>query len=400
LYDYRKQLEIKKRIMGDDEMGKSYLTNDHEIFRRSFRKFLEKEALPYFEKWEEEKCVPLQFWGKMGEQGFLCPWVDEKYGGFNADYGFSVVISEELMKVGAGLSGISLHNDIAMPYINTFGNEEQKARWLPGAVQGMIVSAIAMTEPSTGSDLAAVRTSAIRDGDHYIINGEKTFITNGYLSNLVVVVCKTDPQANPGHRGISLIVVESDTPGFSKGNKLRKVGQHTQGTSELIFDNVRVPVENLLGEENRGFYYLMEKLQQERLIVAIEAITSAERTLEITIDYVKQRTAFGKAISEFQNTQFKIAEMATEIEIGRSYVDQLIEKHMEGKSIVKEVSMAKLWTTDLLKKVSAECLHLHGGYGYMEEYEVARRFRDSVVPAIYAGTNEIMKVIIAKKIGL
>ncbi|WP_423802108.1 acyl-CoA dehydrogenase family protein [Neobacillus sp. SAB-20_R2A] len=381
-------------------MAKSYLSEEHEIFRRSFRKFLEKEAYPYFEEWEEAKQVPKSFWKKAGEQGFLCPWVDEKYGGSGADFGYSVVITEELDKVGAGASGIGLHNDIVIPYIAEFASEEQKQRWLPKAVSGDMISAIAMTEPGTGSDLAGVKTTAIKSGDNYIINGEKTFITNGYSANFVIVVCVTDPIAVPKHKGISLIVVEEGTPGFRKGKKLRKLGQHSNDTSELIFEDAVVPKGNLIGEEGKGFYYLMQKLQQERLMLAIGSITASKHMLEMTIEYVKQRTAFGKPISKFQNTQFKIAEMATKIKIGETFVDQLITDHMEKKNVVNEVSMAKWWLTDLAKSVANDCMQLHGGYGYMEEYEIARRYRDVAVGSIYAGTNEIMKTIIAKNLGL
>ncbi|MDE5414533.1 acyl-CoA dehydrogenase family protein [Alkalihalobacterium chitinilyticum] len=384
-------------------MSKPYLTEEHEIFRKSLRKYLEKQVIPNFEDWEEARQVPRTYWKQLGEQGFLCPWLDEEYGGMNADFGYSVVFTEELEKVGAGIGGPGLHNDIVMPYIDSYGSKEQKQRWLPRSVTGEMISSIAMTEPGTGSDLAAIKTTAVRDGDHYVINGEKTFITNGYSTNFIVVVCKTDTNVNPPHKGISLIIVDTidgEVPGFKKGKKLRKVGQHTSDTAELIFEDVRVPVENLLGEEGKGFYYLMDKLQQERLMVAIGAITSAERMLEITIDYVKQRKAFGKPISKFQNTQFKIAEMATEIEIGRTFVDNLIVKHMAGEDVVTEVSMAKWWVTDLAKKMAGECMQLHGGYGYMEEYEIARRYRDIPVSTIYAGTNEIMKQIIAKNMGL
>lgn len=381
-------------------MSRPYLTEEHEIFRQSLRKFLEKEAYPYYEEWEKYKEVPRSFWKKLGEQGYLCPQVDEKYGGFNADFGFAVVLNEEMEKVGSGMVGIGLHSDITIPYIESYGTEEQKERWLPGAVSGDLISAIAMTEPGAGSDLQGVRTTAIADGDDYIINGEKTFITNGYSADLVVVVCKTDPNAKPAYKGISLIVVEAGTPGFKKGKKLEKLGQHANDTSELIFEDVRVPKSNLLGEEGKGFYYLMEKLQQERLMVAIQAQAAVERMLEITMDYVKQREAFGQTISKFQNTQFKIAEMATEIKIGRTFLDQLIVDHMKQKDIVTEVSMAKWWITDLAKKVATECLQLHGGYGYMEEYEIARRYRDVTVTSIYAGSNEIMKYIIAKNLGL
>ncbi|MEN0650768.1 acyl-CoA dehydrogenase family protein [Caldifermentibacillus hisashii] len=375
-----------------------YLTEEHEIFRQALRKFLEKEAVPNYEQWEKNKEVPRSFWKKLGEQGYLCPQVEEKYGGLGTDFGYAVVMNEEMERVGTGMVGISLHNDIVIPYIEAYGTEEQKQRWLPGALTGDIITAIGMTEPGAGSDLANIQTTAIRDGDDYIINGEKTFITNGYTADLVVLVCKTDPKANPPHRGISLFVVEAGTPGFKKGKKLRKIGQHANDTSELIFEDVRVPRTNLLGEEGKGFYYLMEKLQQERLLVAIQCMASAEKMLELTIDYVKQRQAFGTTISNFQNTQFKIAEMATELQIGRTFVERLILEHMKGKSIVTEVSMAKWWVSDLVKKIAGECMQFHGGYGYMEEYEIARRYRDIAVTSIYAGSNEIMKQIIAKNL--
>ncbi|MDC3411878.1 acyl-CoA dehydrogenase family protein [Aquibacillus sp. 3ASR75-11] len=381
-------------------MTKSYLGEEHDIFRRSLRKFLEKEAYPYYDQWEKEKGIPRSFWKKAGEQGFLCPQVEEKYGGFEADFGYAVVIAEEFEKVGSSMVGIGLHNDIVIPYVESYGTEEQKKRWLPNAISGKYISAIGMTEPGAGSDLAGIQTTAVRDGDYYIVNGEKTFITNGYYADLAVVVCKTDPKSNPPHKGISLLVAEADTPGFTKGKKLEKVGQHASDTSELIFEDARVPAKNLLGEEGKGFYYLMEKLQQERLMVSIQTLASAEKMLELTIDYVKERKAFGQSISKFQNTQFKLAELKTEIEIGRTFVDRLIQDHIADKEVVSEVSMAKWWSTDLAQKVAIECMQLHGGYGYIEEYEIARRYRDVAVSSIYAGSNEIMKGIIAKKMGL
>ncbi|MBU5465679.1 acyl-CoA dehydrogenase family protein [Virgibacillus sp. MSJ-26] len=381
-------------------LPRSFLKEEHEMFRRSLKQFLEKEAAPYIDEWEASKEIPRSFWKKVGEQGFLCPQVDEKYGGLNADFGYSVVLSEEFDRISVGMVGFSLHNDIVIPYIEELGTEEQKERWLPGAISGDLISAIAMTEPDVGSDLAAVKTTAVKDGDEYILNGEKTFITNGHSADIAVVVCRTDPEADPPHRGLSLFVVEAGTPGYTKGKKLRKLGQHANDTSELIFEYARVPANNLLGEAGKGFYYLMNHLQQERLLVAIQAMASCELMLEETIDYGKQREAFGKPISQFQNTQFKLAELKTEIQIGRTFVDQLIEAHMEEKDIVSEVSMAKWWTTDLAKKVAAECLQLHGGYGYMEEYEIARRYRDVAVSSIYAGSNEIMKTIIAKQMKL
>jgi acyl-CoA dehydrogenase len=381
-------------------MKHPYLTDDHEIFRQSLRKFLEKEAYPFYEQWEEDRMIPRSFWKKMGDQGFLCPDIDEKYGGSEVDWGFAVVINEELERVGSGLIGIGLHNDIVVPYITAYGTEEQKQRWLPKCVTGEIITAIAMTEPGTGSDLANIKTTAKLDGDHYIVNGQKTFITNGIQSDLVVVAVKTDTQAVPKHKGVSLLVIERDTPGFSRGRKLNKVGLHCQDTAELIFEDCRVPKENLLGEEGKGFLYLMEKLQQERLLVAIGAQTASEVMLKMTMDYVKSREAFGRPVSQFQNTQFKIVEMATDIEMGRAFLDQLIAEHIEGKNVVTKVSMAKWKLTDIAKRIAAECMQLHGGYGYMEEYEIARRFRDIPVSSIYAGTNEIMKTIIAKNLGL
>ncbi|OQP20944.1 MULTISPECIES: acyl-CoA dehydrogenase family protein [Geobacillus] len=381
-------------------MTARYLREEHHMFRAAFRKFLEKEAYPHYNDWEKRGIIPRSFWAKMGENGFLCPWVDEKYGGLNADFAYSVVINEELEKVGSSLVGIGLHNDIVTPYIASYGTEEQKQKWLPKCVTGELITAIAMTEPGAGSDLANISTTAIKEGDYYIVNGQKTFITNGIHADLIVVACKTDPHTKPPHRGISLLVVERDTPGFTRGRKLEKVGLHAQDTAELFFQDAKVPAHNLLGEEGKGFYYLMEKLQQERLVVAIAAQTAAEVMFSLTKQYVKQRTAFGKRVSEFQTVQFRLAEMATEIALGRTFVDRVIEEHIAGKQIVTEVSMAKWWITEMAKRVAAEAMQLHGGYGYMEEYEIARRYRDIPVSAIYAGTNEMMKTIIARQLDL
>ncbi|WP_281658827.1 acyl-CoA dehydrogenase family protein [Halobacillus sp. Cin3] len=381
-------------------MKAGYITEEHEMLRASFRKFLKKEALPYYEEWEKKGEVPRAFWRKLGEQGYLCPWLSETYGGMEADFGYSVIINEELEKVGTGLIGVGLHNDIVVPYLEAYGTEEQKARWLPKCVTGEVITAVAMTEPGAGSDLAGIRTTAVKKNDTYVMNGEKTFITNGIHADLIVVVCKTDPQASPPHKGISLFVVERGTHGFSRGRKLEKVGLHSQDTAELIFEDAIVPSSQLLGKEGEGFYYLMNQLQQERLIVGIGAVAACERMLEITVDYVTQRQAFGRSIASFQNTQFKLAELHTEIEIGRTFLNRTIEAHMQGEDVVKEVSMSKWWTTELVKKTAMECMQLHGGYGYMEEYEIARRFRDAPVTAVYAGSNEIMKTIIAKKMGL
>ena len=381
-------------------MKHPYIQEEHKIFRKAFRKFLEQEAYPYYEKWEKDRIIPRTFWDKLGQSGYLCPDLAEDYGGLGTDWGISVIINEELERVGSGTVGISLHNDIVVPYISAYGTEEQKQRWLPKCVSGETITAIAMTEPGAGSDLASIATIAEDKGDHYIVNGQKTFITNGIQADLIVVACKTDLHAKPKHKGISLLVIERDSPGFSRGRKLDKVGLHCQDTAELIFEDCIVPKENLLGEAGNGFLYMMDKLQQERLVVAIAAQVAAEDMFEMTVEYVKSRQAFGKAISDFQNTKFKLAEMATELEMGRTFLDQLIASHMAGEEVVTKVSMAKWKLTDMAKRFSAECMQLFGGYGYMEEYKIARRFRDTPVASIYAGTNEIMKTIIAKNIGL
>ena len=381
-------------------MKHSYLTEEHDIFRKSFRKFLMKEAYPYFGDWEKDRMIPREFWREMGRQGYLCPDVEEEFGGSQVDWGYAVVINEELERVGSSMVGIGLHSDIVVPYIRSYGTEEQKKRWLPKCVSGEIITALGMTEPGTGSDLASIATTAVLDGDEYVVNGQKTFITNGIQADLVLIACRTNPNAVPKHKGVSLLVVERGTPGFSRGRKLDKVGLHSQDTAELIFEDCRVPKDNLIGEEGKGFLYMMEKLQQERLLVAIGAQTASEVMFSLTREYVKSRQAFGKPIAHFQNTQFKLAEMATDIEMGRAFLDQLIAEHINGQDVVTKVSMAKWKLTDIAKRIAGECMQLHGGYGYMEEYEIARRFRDIQVSSIYAGTNEIMKTIIAKNLEL
>ena len=377
----------------------TYRKEEHQIFRKDLRRFLEKEAYPFYDEWEKNRMIPRAFWRKMGQQGFLCPFIDEKYGGLNTDFGYSAILIEELERVGASLIGVSNHNEIVVPYIHTFGTEEQKAKWLPGCISGEIITAIAMTEPDAGSDLANIKTTAVKDRNHYNVNGQKTFITNGIQADLILLACKTDMNGKT-HKGISLLLVEGNAEGFKRGKKLDKIGLHSQDTAELIFEDVKVPMENLLGEEGKGFYYMMEKLQQERLVVALAAQIAAERMFELTIQYTKERHAFKKRIMDFQNTQFKLAEMATEIELGRTFVARLVSEHIHKKDIVKEVSMAKWWNTEMAKRVASQCIQLFGGYGYMEDYEIARRYRDIPIAAIYAGTNEIMKVIIAKKLDL
>jgi acyl-CoA dehydrogenase len=379
-------------------MERTIFNEDHNLFRDQFREFCAREIVPNIERWEEQRIVDRETWLKAGEQGFLCPWVDPAYGGLGVDFGYSVIMNEELIRAGSSGFALPLHSDICVPYIATFGSEDQKQRWLPGCVSGKLISAIAMTEPNAGSDLAAIKTTALRDGDHYVLNGQKTFISNGILSDVVIVAAKTDPKSS--HSGVSLIVVEAGTPGFEKGRKLNKMGMHSQDTAELHFTDCQVPAANLLGQEGNGFYYMMEKLQQERLVVAIGAQAAAEIVLEDTIKYTQERTAFGKPICKFQNTQFTMAEMATEVEIGRSFIDRLIAEHVAGTPIVKETSMAKYWITEMSKRVIDGCLQFYGGYGYMEEYPVCRAYRDARAQTIFAGSNEIMKVIIAKMMGL
>lgn len=369
---------------------------EHELFRDSVRRFLEEEAVPFHHQWEKDGHVDRALWNKAGEAGLLCSQIPEAYGGVGADFLYSTVVIEEIGRLGLTGIGFSLHSDIVAPYILHYGSEAQKEKYLPRLVSGELVTAIAMTEPGAGSDLQGVKTTAVLDGDHYVINGSKTFITNGFLADLVIVVAKTDPKA--GAKGTSLFLVEADTPGFSKGKRLEKVGMKAQDTSELFFQDVRVPKENLLGQAGMGFAYLMQELPQERLTVGIGALASAEAALKWTLDYTRDRKAFGKAIAEFQNTRFKLAEMATEIQIGRVFVDRCLELHLQRKLDVPTAAMLKYWGTDLQCKVLDECVQLHGGYGFMWEFPVARAWADARVQRIYAGTNEIMKEIIARSL--
>jgi len=367
---------------------------EHDLFRENVRRFLEAEAVPFHHEWEKQGQVDRKLWQKAGEQGFLCPTVGEAYGGVGTDFRYNVVVDEELARAGVTGIGWGLHSNIVAPYIEHYGSEEMKQRLLPKMVTGELVGAIAMTEPGAGSDLQGVKTTAVKDGDHYIINGSKTFITNGQHADIVIVVCKTDPKA--GAKGTSLIIVEEGMKGFSKGRNLEKVGLKAQDTSELFFQDVRVPVSNLIGAENQGFIYLMQELPQERLGVAVAAVACSESLIEQTVAYVKQRNAFGKTVASFQNTQFKLAELDAEVTQQRVFLDRCIELHIEGKLDAIVASKAKLLTTDLQCKVADECVQLHGGYGFMWEYPVARAWADSRVQRIYAGTNEIMKLIIGR----
>jgi acyl-CoA dehydrogenase len=381
-------------------MDRSLFNEEHQTFRKAFRGFVDREIVPHQARWRDEGQVDREVWRKAGAQGFLCPALEEKYGGAGADFICSVVIMEELARVYESGFAMGLHSDIIVPYIHTFGTEEQKQKWLPGCASGEFVTAIAMTEPGTGSDLAALTTFAKKDGDDYIITGQKTFISNGQLCDLVVVAAKTDPDPNNAHKGISLFVVEANRKGFTKGKRLHKMGMASQDTSELFFEDCRVPAANRLGAEGGGFMMLMTKLQQERLCVAIGAIAGAEQVLADTIAYTKERKAFGKPISKFQNTQFKLVEALAKCEVSRAYVDKVVAEHVSGKYLVKECSIAKFWTTDIAQEVIDTCLQFFGGYGYMLEYPVTRAFMDARVQRIFAGTNEIMKVIVAKQLGL
>lgn len=369
---------------------------DHNAFRDTVRRFLKNEAVPHHEQWEKDGCVPKALWRKAGEQGFLCPLVAEEYGGLGLDFLYSTIVNEEVYRAGLTGIGWNLHTEIVAPYIEHYGSEAVKQKYLPKMVSGEMIGAIAMSEPGAGSDLQGVKTTAVRDGDHYIVNGSKTFITNGQNANLLVVVVKTDPAQ--GAKGTSLLIMEDDMEGFAKGSNLKKVGMKAQDTSELFFDNVRVPAENLLGEEGRGFIYLMQELPQERLGIAVGGIAMAESALEQTIEYVKERKAFGKQVAQFQTIQFKLAELHTRVEVGRTYVDRCIELHLKGELDVPTAAAAKYYITDLQFEVIDECVQLHGGYGYMWEYPIARMFADSRVQRIYGGTNEIMKSIIGKAV--
>ncbi len=379
-------------------MERNLFRQEHELFRRSFRTFLEREVVPHQKRWMEAGIVDRETWRKAGQAGFLCPWLEEAHGGPGGDLLHSLIVIEELAAIYEAGFAMSLHSDVVVPYIHAFGTDDQKRRWLPGCAAGEFVTAIAMTEPGTGSDLAAITTTARRDGGDYIINGAKTFISNGILCDLCIVAAKTDP-AHP-HQGVSLFVVEAGRPGFVKAKKLAKMGMASQDTAELAFEDCRVPESNRLGPEGSGFYALMQKLQQERLVVAAAAQAGAEQVLRDTVAYAKERRAFGKPIAKFQNSQFTLAQCATEVEVGRAFLDRLVAEHIAGKYLVKECSMAKLWQTEMLGRVVDACLQLFGGYGYMLEYPVTRAYMDARVQRIYAGTNEIMKVIIAKQMGL
>jgi len=379
-------------------MAQDFFEEEHRLFRDSMRKFAEREIAPHHEQWEKDGQVSRELWRKAGEQGFLCMNVPEAYGGLGlTDFRYNLILIEELARVAASGPGFVVHTDIVAPYIIQYGTEEQKQHYLPKMVTGEYIGAIAMTEPNTGSDLAGVKTTAIRDGNHFIINGQKTFITNGLMNDFVIVVAKTNPQEE--HSGISLILVERGTEGYEPGRKLEKIGMHAQDTAELFFRDVKVPVTNLIGEEGQGFFYLMLQLPQERLSVAAVAVAACEVVFEMTTQYCRERTAFGRPIGKFQHNRFKLAEMKTEIEIARVFLNHCILLHNNGDLNAEKAAMAKWWTTELQKRVVDTCVQLYGGYGYMTEYPIAKAYMDTRAQTIYAGTTEIMKEIIGRGMG-
>ncbi|WP_054826582.1 acyl-CoA dehydrogenase family protein [uncultured Rhodococcus sp.] len=380
-------------------MERTLFEPEHELFRESYQKFLAQHVAPNHEKWEEQNIVDRDVWVEAGKQGFLGTAVPEEFGGGGVkDFRYNAIITEETTKGGFSGIGFTLHNDVVAPYLLELTNEEQKQRWLPGFASGELISAIAMTEPGTGSDLQGIKTKAVRDGDHWVLNGSKTFITNGINADIIIVVACTDP--DKGAQGFSLLVVERDMPGFERGRNLDKIGMKAQDTAELSFTDVRVPAANLLGEEGMGFFYLMKNLPQERLSIAVVAAAAMESVLESTIQYCRDRKAFGKSIGSFQNTRFVLAELATETTAVRVLVDKFIEQLNAEKLTVQEAAMAKWWTTEAQVKLIDRCLQLHGGYGYMKEYPVAKAYMDSRVQTIYGGTTEIMKEIIGRSLNL
>lgn len=375
---------LKRRLFSDE----------HEMFRDAVRKFIEREIVPHHARWEEDGIVPRDLWRKAGEAGLLCTNIPEQYGGLGAGFLYNVVITEELARAGASGPGFVVHSDLVAPYISTFGTEEQKRRWLPGMVSGEVIAALGMTEPGAGSDLKAIRTRAVRDGDEYVINGQKVYISNGQLCDVIVLACKTDPEA--GARGMSFILVESDRPGFVRGRNLAKIGLKAQDTSELFFNDVRVPASNLLGKEGGAFAMAMHKLAEERLAIAISAITTVETAIGWTVEYTQGRKAFGQRIADFQNTRFKLAELSAQASALRVYVDACIAEHLEGGLDVVEAAKAKMLCTELQCRSVDECLQFFGGYGYMLEYPIARAYIDARVRRIAGGTSEMMREIIGR----
>lgn len=380
-------------------MKRDIFTSEHEAFRETVQSFIARHVTPYHEQWERDGVVSRDVWLAAGQAGLLGIEIDERYGGGgNDDYRYYLILNEEMTRAGATGPGFSVHNDINGPYLARLATPEQAARWLPGYCSGDLITAIAMTEPDAGSDLQGIRTTALRDGDSYVLNGRKTFISNGQLADLVIVVARTDPQA--GYQGISLLVVERGMAGFTRGRNLNKVGMHAQDTSELVFSDVRIPAENLLGEEGGGFITLMRNLPRERVAIGTAALAGAETVFEHTLTYAKERQAFGRPIGKFQHSRFVLAEIATELAVARAFTDKAVMEHVAGRLSTEDASMVKWWDTELCNRVVDRCVQLHGGYGYMLEYPVARAFVDGRAQTIFGGTTEIMKEIIGRGLGV
>ena len=377
--------------------GRFAYTPDHEAFRQTVRTFLAREGQPNVAQWEKDRLVPKAFWRQAGEVGMLCPTVPEQYGGLGLDFGYNAIVDEEMSYAGVP-AGFSLQSDIVCDYIAHYGSEEQKAEWLPRLVSGETITAIAMTEPGTGSDLQSIRTTARKDGNHYVVSGSKTYITNGQNADLVLVVAKTDPDAKPAYKGMSIILIEADRDGFRRGRKLDKIGQDAADTSELFFDDVRVPITHCLGEEGKGFVYLMSQLPQERLSIAVGVHASAQRAFDDTVAFTKDRKAFAGMVFDFQNTRFVLADLKAKLQVGWAHLDWAIARHLKGELTNEEGAAAKLWHTELQWEVMDKCLQLHGGAGYMNEYPIARMWRAARVSRIYGGTTEIMKEVIGRKL--
>jgi acyl-CoA dehydrogenase len=378
-----------------DLSARTAFNEEHDMFRDTVRHVFDRELLPNLDKFEADGVVTRDFWRACGAAGMLSPNVAEEYGGLGLDFGYNTVIAEELAYAGSS-AGITLQNDITAEYIERYGSEEQKRKYLPGMVSGEVIAAIAMTEPGAGSDLQGIRTTAKKDGNHYVVNGQKTYITNGQLADVTIVVAKTDPTL--GAKGISLILVDADTPGFARGRNLDKIGQHSADTSELFFEDVRVPMTNCLGEEGKGFIYLMSQLPQERLSIAVSCQASAQRAFDEAVSFTKDRKAFGKTVFEFQNTKFTLADLKSQLQVGWAHLDWAIARHIRGVLTTAEASAAKQWHSDMQGRVIDAALQLHGGAGYMNEYMVARLWRDARVTRIFGGTNEIMKEVVSRSI--
>ncbi|MBM86113.1 MAG: acyl-CoA dehydrogenase [Rhodospirillaceae bacterium] len=375
-------------------LPRTLFSDEHELFRDAARRFVEKEVVPHHERWERDGIVSRDVWRTAGEQGLLCCTVPEEYGGAGGDFLHSTIVNEEMARAGATGPAFALHSDIIVPYLQAYGNENQKREWLPKAVAGETIMAIGMSEPSAGSDLQAIQTRADRDGNHFVINGQKVYISNGQIADLYIIACKTDPTL--GGKGVSLILIEGDREGFQRGRNLEKIGAKAQDTSELFFEDVRVPITNLLGQEGRGFAQLMQQLPQERLVVAIRCATAIESALTKTLEYTANRKAFGRRIVDFQNTRFKLAEAKTQAMVTRVFVDKCIEQHVKGELTSVDAAAAKLHTTEMLNQVVDDCLQLHGGYGYMWEVPIAKAWADARMSRIAGGSSEIMKEIISR----